>query len=70
MRGSGRTSQQIKDAPVGAIFVWCNEGLSYVNALAEHLGRKDVKIVRASYYKIGYTAGLSRPIVIDHAFKD
>ena len=43
-RGSGRTTEQMKDAPVGATFIWCNDRTSYAERLAKHLGRPDLRI--------------------------
>ena len=35
----------MKDAPKGALFVWCNGHLEYPKALARHLGREDLYII-------------------------
>ena len=44
LRGTGFTSRQMENAPDGAVFVWCNGHLDYPKRLAEHLGRKDLRI--------------------------
>ncbi len=68
-RGTGRTSAQMREAPAGAIFIWCNGQLDYPCRLAHHLGRTDLEI-----FGLGM---LDRPdrffgrnsihIVLDHA---
>lgn len=45
MRNTGWTSLQIRNAPRGAVFVWCNNHLGYVRDLARHLDRGDLEIV-------------------------
>jgi len=42
---TGITSEQIRSAKQGALFVWCNESLQYPRSLARALGRLDLKIV-------------------------
>ena len=44
-RGEGTTSAQMRDAPVGGVYIWCNGRLDYPRALAAHLGRGDLHIV-------------------------
>lgn len=41
-RGTGHTSHQMLEAPVGAHFIWCNQATWYPKALARHLGREDL----------------------------
>jgi len=69
IRGSGRTSQQIKDAPQRAVFVWpvCGS-LQYAKDLARHLGREDLKIVSLYWLepRHWHACELSG-IVLDHA---
>ncbi len=68
-RGTGITTRQIKEAPLNAIFVWCNQELTYPAALASRLGRQDLKIVAPSTVLApGFWDGRSGPIVVDHAF--
>lgn len=65
-RGTGRTSRQMTDAPVGAYFVWCNESSFYPQRLAERLGRTDLQILMP--HQIRYRlAGTNNPVVVDHA---
>lgn len=44
-RQTGRTMRQMKDAPRGAVFVWCNAHLSYPRRLAKAIGRDDLLVV-------------------------
>jgi hypothetical protein len=67
-RGTGRTSEQMRNAPQGAFYVWCNHHLGYPRTLAERLGRKDLKIVSNSW--LNGDSWLGRrgyKVVIDHA---
>lgn len=45
VRGTGRTSKQMLEAPIGATFVWCNHHLEYPRLLATSLGRNDLRII-------------------------
>ena len=45
MRQSGRSSEQMKAAPAGAVYVWVNSMLGYPKALARAVGREDLRIV-------------------------
>jgi len=71
LRGSGRTTQQIKTAPEGVVFIWVNHNsLFYAKNLARRLNRNDLEIVSpdwlSSYRWAGryYTA-----IILDHALR-
>lgn len=66
-RGSGRTTQQMLDAPQGAIYVWCNGELRYPRELAKSLGRKDLLIHSRSCFRDGRLRGIRKPIILDHA---
>ena len=48
-RGTEETTRQMKAAPQGAIFVWCNGQLSYPKSLAQKIGRGDLEIVSPSW---------------------
>lgn len=63
----GRTSQQLLDAPRGATFVWCTNNLSYVRALARHLGRTDLVLVGKVGLEHSLCHGRRGLIVVDHA---
>ena len=69
-RGNGRTTQQMKYAPKGAIFIWVNEVLSYPIRLARSLNRSDLKIYRPSILEHSAMClrGLELSgIIVDHA---
>ena len=45
-RGTGRTTQQMKEAPLGAVYIWVNHNtLWYSKDLARSIGRPDLEIV-------------------------
>ena len=48
-RQSGRTTDQMKMAPKGAVYVWLNNNLNYPRRLSETLGRRDLEIVAPSW---------------------
>jgi hypothetical protein len=67
--GSGRTTKQMREAPHGAVFVWCNGQLFYPRDLARHLGRADLEIVSPDSMR-EYHRFMGRKLsglVIDHA---
>lgn len=67
-RQTGRTTQQMKDAPHGALFIWCTGDTRYPKALARLLGRDDLQIVPLSF--LSGPSGLGRTftgLVLDHA---
>ena len=67
-RQTGRTTQQIADAPRGAVFVWCNSAIEYPRALAKKLGRDDVVVRPMSWLAPQNTDGHTfAAVVIDHA---
>lgn len=69
-RRTGATTQQMREAPQGATFVWCNNGLDYPRKLARFLGRPDIDVRPLSaladdaYGLRGLPPGL---VVVDHA---
>lgn len=66
-RGTGRTSRQMLEAPIGAAFLWVHDQLHYPRELARHLGRTDLRIVGPSWLQNGWR-GLRLPaLVVDHA---
>jgi hypothetical protein len=67
-RGTGRTTQQMKEAPPSAVFVWCNGAISYPQALAKSLGRDDLVIRPRSWLRLINVIGRPRfRVVVDHA---
>jgi hypothetical protein len=68
-RCQGWTTKQMQEAPVGAIFVWCNEALSYPRDLARALKRADLRIIAPPRMQDAHRWGgrwLSG-VVVDHA---
>lgn len=64
-RRAGRTTRQMEAAPEGAVYVWCEDALTYPRRLAEHLGRTDLVIVSPSDRRI---RGANH-VVFDHFTK-
>ncbi len=65
---TGRTSQQMTDAPPGSVYVWCNDRTDYPLDLARHLGRKDLRVRPLSWLDLRTVAGSSCPaVIVDHA---
>jgi hypothetical protein len=48
LRGTGRTTDQIRAAPQGALFIWCGHDTHYPRMLAQREGRQDLLIVSRS----------------------
>lgn len=69
MRGTGRTSEQIRNAPAGAIYVTGAE-YGYTKALVKHLGREDLRVVHKTKPGDIKLSGLNTPIVYDHFIID
>lgn len=68
VRQTGRTTQQLKDAPQGAIFVWCNGRVDYPQNIARDMGRDDIRIKPFSWLEERNILGLRDiKVVIDHA---
>lgn len=68
-RQTGITTQQMIEAPKGAIYVWVNDMLDYPKRLAEHLGRGDLLIKSPRSVRLQTVAGRRIGIVVDHATK-
>lgn len=67
-RGTGRTWNQIKNAPQGAVFVWCSHDTRHPTRLAKMAGRADLIIKPSSWLDWRNVVGLTIPdVVIDHA---
>lgn len=70
-KSSGRTSQQMIDAPHKAVYVWKDKDLWYPERLAWKLHRRDLKIVSPEQFcKHCRNKYYNRPIVTDHALVD
>lgn len=71
MRGTGTTSMQMIQAPIGAIFIWCNGQTSYPLSLARHLRRTDLRIMPLSVLDGRALVGVTiSGVVLDHAAVD
>ena len=68
-RGTGATTRQIKEAPKGAIFVWCNSHVDYARHLAHFLGRGDLQIVSPETFERIAPVIRFNGIVVDHAVR-
>ncbi len=67
LRQSGRTTKQIQEAPMGALFVRTGPK-GYTEALAHALGRTDLEIVGLDYFVTDRWRGkAARVVVVDHA---
>jgi len=67
-RGSGKTTNQMINAPVGSAFVWCNADTIYPKRLADQLGRNDLFIFGNYVLSNESLRGRRFPaLIIDHA---
>lgn len=66
-RLTGKTTTQIKNAPKGAVFIWCNGTLGYPKDLARSLDREDLLVVGPSYVSNLRSYASTKPVVVDHA---
>lgn len=66
-RNQGITTQQMQQAPQGALYVWPNHHLSYPNSLARELKRTDLKIISPSNLENQLIGARRKEVVIDHA---
>ncbi len=67
-RGTGRTTKQMKQAPQGALFVWCNGVTSYARTLAREIGRHDLVIASPYDLESDRLRGQEfQAVIIDHA---
>lgn len=62
---TGKTTQQLINAPKDSFFVWCNSDFHYPKQLCSKLNRPDIRLIGPS--DIAYTIrGLRVPVIIDH----
>jgi hypothetical protein len=67
-RQIGRTSQQMTDAPLGSVFVWCNSRTAYPKELAIQLGRDDLQVVPLLWLDGRNVRGRTfTGVIVDHA---
>lgn len=68
LRGTGRTTKQMLEAPHGAVYVWVNGALHYPKDLAHRAGRKDLVIVAPAWMEGDRWRGIHAPdVILDHA---
>ncbi len=71
-RGTGRTTNQMKRAGIGALYIWCNDTLEPARYLADKAGRLDLEIVGPSMLDNNAVRLKGRQfteVVRDHALK-
>jgi len=67
-RGTGRTTEQMKAAPRGAVYVSPHPfATDYVRKLAAKILREDLRIVEPSWLDHGWHGKILEGIVVDHA---
>ena len=70
MSQTGVTTQQMTDAPQGAMYVWCNSELHYPKSLARTLGRTDLVVLPPSWLRADNVMPRNFPAVcVDHALR-
>lgn len=68
MRQTGQTFKQMRAAPQGAVFIWCNAQLDYPRRVAIDAGRTDLVVVAPHWVESMAWQGRILPgIVTDHA---
>lgn len=70
-RQTGRTTDQIANAPHGAIYVWpVATTIQYPRRIAREIGRDDLEIIPESLFRVSRIMGRKLTgVVIDHATK-
>lgn len=67
-RQTGRTTNQMVEAPPDSVFVWVNAHTGYPRDLAARLGRKDLRVVGPDWLNAGREGMTYRgSVVVDHA---
>lgn len=70
MRGSGRTTKQMEEAPIASVFVWpVPRSIGYAKDLAAYLGRGDLDIIPPDGLE-RLKGTKRRSIIVDHAASD
>lgn len=68
MRGTGTTTQQLKAAPPGSLFIYCTRQVEYPKDLLKKMGRTDVTIQGVGVLDELYmSAQRYTAIIVDHA---
>lgn len=66
-RGEGTTTRQMKEAPKGAVFVWCTGHIDYPILLARKIGREDLQIKTPTWLEDRWRGLELTGVVVDHA---
>lgn len=70
LRGTGRTTEQIVNAPLHSVFVWCNGQMHYPRCLVRRMNRTDIKVVPPSWITSHEWRGKTLTgVTVDHALK-
>lgn len=74
MRGTGTTTQQLKSAAKGALFIWCNQfTLNFPRSICYRINRPDIQVVgpdiltEQGYCKLH--GSQYSDIIVDHALE-
>ena len=72
LRGTGRTTQQLKALPLNAIYISCNHSCIYYDTqLTRMLNRRDIQVVGPDWVTSMRWQGLTySAIEVDHAYPD
>jgi hypothetical protein len=66
-RQTGVTTQQMQEAPRGALYVWCNASTDYARKLAQRIKRPDL-VIRSPRWLVDNADGYTpTAVVVDHA---
>lgn len=67
-RGSGRTTKQILEAPLNAMYLCPPDSKSYTVALTRHLDRSDlnVRAIERTDRQLSFLHGYRFPVIVDH----
>ena len=69
MRGTGKTTEQMQQAPPRAIYLWLNASTYYPKKLARELRRNDLEIMSINEFVQGekFRGRRLSAVVVDHA---
>jgi predicted HAD superfamily Cof-like phosphohydrolase len=69
LRQTGRTTQQLIAAPLGALFVWPHKDYSYLMALIKSIRRHDIWVTDPSKFNswVSHHKPLFNHVILDHA---
>lgn len=66
-RGTGATTQQIRDCPTDTVYICVNSThADYCRRIAEELGRRDIRFATPNSW-LSLVRGTRRQVVVDHA---